>query len=44
MALGLTDHPWSVGELIEIATKAKTLDEPQGKQIGTLRVIDGGLS
>ncbi|MBI1393636.1 MAG: transposase [Alphaproteobacteria bacterium] len=44
MALGLTEHPWSIGELIEAAVTNETPQEPQGKQIETLRVIEGGLS
>lgn len=44
MSLGLTDHPWSIGELIEATMNTNEPSAPQGKQIGTLRVIDGGLS
>jgi hypothetical protein len=44
MALGLTGHPWSIGELVEAAMINKTPHEPQGKRIWTFRVIEGGLS
>ncbi len=40
MALGVTDHIWTIGELIEAATGP----EPQGHTAGRFRVIDGGLS
>ncbi len=43
MALGVTDHIWTIGELIEAAT-ADTAPEPDGKPAGRFRVIDGGLS
>ncbi len=43
MALGVTDHIWDVGELIEAAL-APEAPEPEGKRIGRFRVIDGGLS
>ena len=38
MALGVTDHIWTIGELIEAATGP----EPEGRQVGWFRVIDGG--
>lgn len=40
MALGVTDHIWTVGELIEAATDPA----PEGRPVGRFRVIDGGLS
>ncbi len=40
MALGVTDHIWTIGELIEAATEP----EPEGKRVGRFRVIDGGLT
>ena len=40
MALGVTDHIWTIGELIEAATGP----EPEGERIGRFRVIDGGMS
>ncbi|MGE0184099.1 MAG: transposase [Parvularculaceae bacterium] len=44
MALGLTDHPWSIGELIETATAEIGPTEPTGKSVRGFRVIDGGLA
>ncbi len=38
MALGVTDHIWDIGELIEAATGP----EPEGRPMGRFRVIDGG--
>ncbi len=38
MALGVTDHIWTIGELIEAATGP----EPEGRPVGPFRVIDGG--
>ncbi len=43
MALGVTDHIWTIGELIEAAMEG-VLPEPEGKLVGRFRVIDGGLS
>ena len=40
MALGVADHIWTIGELIEAATGP----EPEGNRVGRFRVIDGGLS
>ena len=42
VALGLTDHVWSIAELIETVTARRP--EPEGRQIGRFRVIDGGQS
>ncbi|HEX9808872.1 MAG TPA: transposase, partial [Alphaproteobacteria bacterium] len=41
MALGVTDHIWSIGELIEAATMGGA-PEPEGRRVGGFRVIDGG--
>ena len=41
MALGVADHIWTVGELVDAAL-AGELPEPTGKQVGRFRVIDGG--
>ncbi len=38
MALGVADHSWDIGELIEAATGP----EPEGRPVGRFRVIDGG--
>ncbi len=43
MVLGVADHIWTIGELIEAATVGIT-PEPEGRPIGGFRVIDGGLS
>ena len=43
MMLGVADHIWSVGELIEVAASSD-LPEPPGHRFGHLRVIDGGVS
>ncbi len=40
MALGVADHIWTVGELIEAATMADA-PEPQGRRVGGFLVIDG---
>ena len=41
MALGVADHIWDIGELIEAATMADA-PEPQGRRVGGFLVIDGG--
>ena len=41
MALGVTDHIWTIGELIEAAT-TPALPEPEGRAVGQFRVINGG--
>ena len=41
MALGVTDHIWDIGELVEVASNP----EPamlEGKRVGVFRVINGG--
>jgi len=43
MQLGITDHVWTVSELIEAALNG-TVPEPVGRQVGRFRVIDGGQS
>ena len=43
MVVGVTDHIWTIGELVEVAT-AETAPEPTAPQSGPFRVIDGGLS
>ncbi len=43
MALGVTDHIWSVGELIEAASEGTGFG-PTGRRVGRFRVIDGGRS
>lgn len=41
MALGVTDHIWTIGELIEASTEDLQPQRP-GTQHGRFRVIDGG--
>ena len=43
MALGVTDHIWTIGELIEAALAGEA-PKPEGRQHGRFRVIDGGLA
>jgi hypothetical protein len=43
MALGVTDHIWTIGELMEAAL-AGVAPELVGRVRGRFRVIDGGLS
>ena len=43
MQLGLTDHIWTIGELVEAALNGVT-PEPQGRKVGRFRVIDGGTA
>ena len=40
MGLGVTDHIWDIGELINAATGI----EPQGRPVGPFQIIEGGLS
>lgn len=41
MGLGVTDHIWTIGELVE-ATTDGALPQPPGRRSGPFRVIDGG--
>ena len=43
MQLGVTDHVWSIGELVEAALTGVT-PEPQGRKVGRFTVIDGGVA
>ena len=43
MALGVTDHIWDIGELLDAALAGAT-PEPKGRRVGRFTVIDGGLS
>ena len=43
MAVGVSDHIWSIRELVEAALHVtEPPPEPQGRQVGPFRVIDGG--
>jgi IS1 family transposase len=41
MQLGVTDHIWSIGELVEAALNGVT-PGPQGRKVGRFMVINGG--
>ncbi len=41
MAVGVADHIWTIGELIEAAPMADA-PEPQRRRVGGFLVIDGG--
>lgn len=41
MQLSVTDHIWSIGELVEAALNGMT-QEPQGRKLGRFTVIEGG--
>jgi IS1 family transposase len=41
MALGVTDHIWSIDELVRGATEGTVRPQP-GRRVGRFRVIDGG--
>lgn len=41
MQLGVTDHIWTIGELVDAALSG-VLAEPQGRKVGRFTVIDGG--
>ncbi len=43
MALDVTDHIWTIGELVEAALEG-VIPEPPGERHGRFTVIDGGLS
>src|SRR5207244_11005651 len=41
MQLGVTDHIWSIGELVDAALSNEA-PKPEGRQIGPFRIIEGG--
>ena len=41
MQLGVTDHIWSIGELVDAALSNEA-PKPEGRKIGPFRVIQGG--
>jgi len=43
MQLGITDHVWSIGELIAAALGGIVPERP-GHKVGSFSVIDGGWS
>lgn len=42
MQLGITDHIWTVRELVEAALNGVVTDQPQGRKVGRFTVLDGG--
>ncbi len=44
MVLGVADHIWTIGELVEAALGTVVLAPAPGRPVGPFRVIDGGLS
>jgi IS1 family transposase len=43
VALGVADHVWTIGELIDAALNGE-IQKPEGRRVGRFKVIDGGLS
>ncbi len=41
MQLGVTDHIWSIGDLVDAALEG-VVPEPRGRKVGRFTVIDGG--
>lgn len=42
-ALGITDHPWSIAELLDGSLQGR-ISTPPGHRVGRFRVIEGGAS
>jgi len=42
MQLGVTDHVWTISELVEKALTGVVTEKSQGRKVGAFRVIDGG--
>jgi hypothetical protein len=42
MQLGVTDHIWTISELVEAALHGVVTNDPRGRKVGRLSVIDGG--
>jgi len=42
-ALGITDRPWSIAELLKGALEG-AVSEPPGRRVGRFRIIDGGAA
>lgn len=42
MALGVTDHIWTIGELVQAALSPEPV-EPEGKRVGCFLLIEGSL-
>jgi hypothetical protein len=43
MTLGVTDHIWTIGELVEVRLAGEA-PKPTGRRFGSFWVIDGGLT
>ncbi len=43
MQLGVTDHIWTIGELVDAALDG-TIPPTPGKRVGRFMVIDGGVA
>ncbi len=41
MQIGVTDHVWTISELVEAALLGVVTPEPQGRKVGRFTVIDG---
>lgn len=44
MQLGVTDHVWTIGELVQAALHGVVTDARQGRKVGRFTVIDGGAA
>jgi IS1 family transposase len=42
MQIGVTDHVWTISELVEVALHGVVTEEPKGRKVGAFRVIEGG--
>ena len=43
MALGVADHIWTIGELLDACLNGEIM-EPAGRKVGRFTVVDGGVS
>lgn len=44
MQPGVTDHVWTISELVEAELHGVVTDAPQGRKVGRFTVIDGGAN
>jgi hypothetical protein len=44
MQLSVTDHVWTIGELVEAALNPPSVEPTQGRKVGRFTVIDGEKS
>jgi len=40
--VGVTDHVWTISELVEAVLHGVVTGEPQGRKVGRFTVFDGG--